>query len=235
MNLKNKTGNRIMIFLMLAVIMLNGILPSISNVVYADVDPDLKKKLDYIATNTKLQYQETGQYNETQLVMTVDLGEYASSFSAMSYFGSGAEIWIDGQQYYFSFRYGNKGGEYTRDAWDIADCSIEGNTLTIKYRNPDVMGNESAGYTAEDFYGTRTMVFKSFDNTEEYSVSSFASKPEESNLPKEDPPKDDQTIDDSTNEDPSKDNSTKDDSTEDEPIISDVEVTEEIEEIRRRR
>ena len=44
MNFKNKTGNRIMIFLILAVIMLNGILPSISNVSYAD-DSDASRKL----------------------------------------------------------------------------------------------------------------------------------------------------------------------------------------------
>ena len=45
MNFKNKTSNRIMIFLILAVIMLNGILPSISNVVYADDNSDASRKL----------------------------------------------------------------------------------------------------------------------------------------------------------------------------------------------
>lgn len=44
MNFKNKTSNRIMVLLILAVIMLNGILPSISNVSYAD-DSDASRKL----------------------------------------------------------------------------------------------------------------------------------------------------------------------------------------------
>lgn len=239
MNFKNKTTNRIMVLLILAVVMLNGILPSISNVVYAEVDPNVKEKLKYVSENMSLQYENQGPYNETQLVMTVDLGQYASSFTAESTWGGG-ELRIDGTPYNFSFRYGYdegyNGGDYTRNAWDITDCSIEGSTLTIKYRNPEMLANESAGYTSDDFDGKLSMVFKSIYGGDEYSVNTVGTKVDKEEPTTEEPSTEEPTTEEPITEEPTTEEPKTEKPTEEKPpkeeiVISDAEVIDEIEEI----